>query len=88
MIEMTTNPATPQHLKTLLESSLAVLRKEEKSVAAVTARTPIRQLGGGMKVPEGILQKQALSDAATALGLLWKVPEVRGMMPKRPLRRA
>jgi hypothetical protein len=88
MIDMTPSSASPQHLKTLLESSLAVLRKEEKSMAQATARTPIRQLGGGMKVPDGVLQKQALSDAATALGLLWKVPEVRGMMPKRPLRRA
>ncbi len=73
---------SPKHLQNVVESSLSLLREDENSSRILAARTPI-----GRGRPSSVtVHRQAISDGAQALGMLWRVSEVRRMMPKRRLR--
>lgn len=65
------------HLKDVVEQSLAVLREGKDSVKAVFETGPPRRRSLPLHVDAANLQKRALSDAARALAELWKLSKPR-----------
>ena len=77
-------------LKNIVEQSIAVLCDSDDSARADARREPISRRSLPLHIDAANLQKRALSDAAKALSVLWKITKAapdklhtRSMQPSR-----
>ncbi len=70
------------HLKSIFEQSLAVLRQDKDVTKKTRHNVRVRRDFLPLHIDPANLQKRALDDAAKALAALWKISEPgRGKLP-------
>jgi hypothetical protein len=85
--DMPLSKNSTSHLKNIVEQSLAVLRKNKDSTETTPRSAPLlRRRTLPLYVDAANLEKRALTDAANALSVLWKVSKPsRTRVPSRAL---
>lgn len=68
---------SPNHLKSIVEQSLGVLREGKESEVAAAQKRPLRRRSLPIHFDVFNRERRALLEAAKALATLWKIPEPR-----------